>query len=150
MFSIWNTFFTLVTDIPMRSYPAPFQWPCWNMLCSLPVSISILVILWNAYVRREIANLLSTDVLLKTGNLDLSWLCLNMMLPSWTNYLLNSSMLNFLNFINTHCKRFYSISYQPLFIYKIFKMRVFISTQFCTGSLGKSDGPHQWGNYVWY
>lgn len=61
-------------------------------LCSLPVSISMSLILLNGYVRRETANMLSTNVLLKTGNLDLSWLCLNMMHPSWTNYLLNSSI----------------------------------------------------------
>ena len=92
MFSIWNTFFILVTDIRMRSDSAPLQWPWWNMLCSLPVSISMSLILLNAYVRRETANMLSTNVLLKTENLDLSWLCLNMMHPSWTNYLLNSSI----------------------------------------------------------
>ena len=38
------------------------------------------------------ANTLSTTFLLKTENVDLSWVYLNMMLPSWTNYLLNSFM----------------------------------------------------------
>ena len=61
-------------------------------LCSLPVSISMSLILLNGYVRRETANMLSTNVLLKTVNLDRSWLCLNMMFPSSTNYLWNSSM----------------------------------------------------------
>ena len=61
-------------------------------LCSLPVSISMSLILLNGYVRRETANMLSTNVLLKTVNLDRSLLCLNMMFPSSTNYLWNSSM----------------------------------------------------------